>query len=259
MGKHIYILVVFLSVLIVLGACQPAALDLPPTATQTPTMPKPSSTATPTETVVITQTPEPAWDLLVVPEGEPEAIDGLIAPGEWDQAVVERFLDGSEIFVMHKHGYLYLAVRAVVPDMIVGNIYLAVGDQISIMHSSAALGTGRYEKSQETWKLTQAFQWCCRQKSTGEAAQAERDAFFEREGWVSINSWMGTPNELEYKITLPDGDFVLAANYINASSTNEKIPWPGDLSDGSTILTPSGLPQQLQFEPETWRKIQVQP
>lgn len=242
-----------------LGSCQPDDRDLPPDVTQTQTSPPPTGTPTQTATALATQTPVPSRAVLLVPEGEPEAIDGFIAPGEWDRAMVELFLDGSEIFLMHKDGYLYLAVRAVVPDMIVGNIYLAVGDQISIMHSSAALGTGWYEKDGETWKLTQAFRWCCRQKNTSEAAQAELTAFFEREGWVSINSWMGTPNELEYKITLPDRDFYLAANYINASGPNEKIPWPGDLTDGSTILTPRGLPQKLQFEPETWTMIQIQP
>lgn len=213
---------------------------------------------TPTPTAEPTPTPWPEPLVLSIPVGEPQAIDGVIAPGEWDSAVVSSFLDGSEILLMHKDGYLYLAVRAKTTGLIAGNIYLAAGDQIIIMHTSAALGTAHYQLEGQTWQLTQGFVWRCRQTSNSDAAMAAREAFFEEEGWVSINGYMGTPNELEYKITLPEGEFRLAANYIGADSAADiKVPWPAYLTDGTTTPTPGGPPQQMQFVPEVWAAVEL--
>jgi hypothetical protein len=64
-----------------------------------------------------------------------------MSTGEWDGAVVETFSDGSQLFLVHCDGYLYLAIRANTPEMIVGNVFVERGDEIAILHSSAALGT----------------------------------------------------------------------------------------------------------------------
>ena len=192
-----------------------------------------------------------------VPQGKPLAIDGTMSPSEWDSAGVETFSDGSELFLMYSDGYLYLAIRANTTEMIAGNIFINRGDEIVILHSSAALGTALYEKGVGSWQQTQGFVWCCRMTDHSEVAQAERDAFLKEEHWVAANARMGSPNELEYQIEVTNETLRLAVNFIKASNPNVKIPWPNDLDDDCIKPTPGGIPAQLHFTPDMWAIIGI--
>ena len=183
-------------------------------------------------------------------------IDGMIQPGEWDQAVVEEFQDGSELHLIMNDENLYLGIRSKTPEMIAGNILLQRGDQILIMHTSAALGTGIYQMEGEEWHLVQGFNWCCRSTGEDESAKAERLAFLAEEGWLGSISFRGNPEELEYMIALTGEETALAVNIIKTSDPNVKIPWPASLEDGVITPTPGGLPESLTFTLEEWGKIE---
>lgn len=189
-----------------------------------------------------------------VPQGISPTINGAISLGEWDDATIETFADGSELLLLHADGYLYLGIRANTTEMIVGNVFVNSGEEISILHVSAALGTALYQQETNVWQQTKAFEWCCRGTSDSASAQTERDDFFQREGWVSINSRVGTPNELEYQIKIGDQPIRLAVNYLTVSSSpdDEKPPWPAGLDDDVIKPTPGGLPLQFNFAPERW-------
>jgi hypothetical protein len=193
-----------------------------------------------------------------VPQGNPPVIDGTLSPGEWEQAAIESFTDGSEIFLMHADGYLYLGLRANTPEMIVGNILINIDGKIEILHASAALGKGIYLKEGDQWQLDQGFEWCCRETSDSETAQARRETLLQDDGWTATNSRIGMPNELEYQIEVTDETLRLAVNYIRASETAVKIPWPNGLDDDTVKPTPGGLPEQLQFSPDKWATIDFQ-
>lgn len=195
--------------------------------------------------------------IISVPQGKPLAIDGTISPGEWGSAGVETFSDGSELFLMHYEGYLYLGIRASTPEMIGGNIFIDRGDEIAILHSSAALGTAVYEKGNDGWQRSQEFVWRCRRTDSSETALAERDAFLRGEHWVAANSRMGTPHELEYQIEMTSETLRLAVIFIRASNPELKIPWPNDLDDDSIKPTLDGMPAQLHFEPDRWATIGI--
>jgi hypothetical protein len=141
--------------------------------------------------------------------------------------------------------------------MIVGNIFIDHGDEIAILHSSAALGTATYEKGADAWQQTQGFVWRCRNSDNSEAAVAEREAFLQEEGWLAANSLMGTANELEYQIGVTQEKVRLAVNFIRASNTDVKIPWPVDLNDDCIKPTPGGLPLHLHFAPEKWATLKL--
>jgi len=212
--------------------------------------------AAPTLTVP-TLSPEEQTSI-TVPQGTSPIIDGTLLPGEWDRAKVEIFSDNSELLLMHGEGYLYLGIRANTTDMIVGNIFVDRGDEIAVLHTSAALGTAIYQKDAEIWQQTQGFSWCCRSTNSHDAAQAERDAFLQQEHWVSINSRMGTPQELEYQIEMTNETLRLAVTFMLASGINQKFSWPTHLKDACVQSFEGGFPLQLQFSPDTWETITIQ-
>ena len=194
---------------------------------------------------------------LIVPQGQPTALDGVIAPSECENALVETFADGSELLLMQDGEFLYVGIRAKEPGTIAGNVFVQRGDEVSILHSSAALGTAIYQKDGDSWMQTQNFIWRCRNTGDSEAAQAERAEFFRNEGWLASNGLMGTPNELEYKIRILEQDFRLAVVYLKATPPYEKVPWPVDLDDDCIVPTLSGLPTILEFHPDRWRVLQL--
>lgn len=203
----------------------------------------------------VLSSPSVVQTMVVVPQGSPPTINGTLSPGEWDDATVEAFADGSELLLMHAGDYLYLGVRANTPGMIVGNVFINRGDEIAILHSSAALGTAIYQNGEDSWQQVQDFTWRCRDTSNSESAQAERSEFLLEEDWVAANSRMGTPNELEYQIKVTNQDLRLAVNFLRASNPDDKIPWPPDLGDDCIKLTPGGLPPDMHFSPELWGMI----
>jgi formylglycine-generating enzyme required for sulfatase activity len=190
-----------------------------------------------------------------VPHGLPPVIDGIITPEEWEGARREQFLDGSELFLMHAGGYLYLGIRATTRGMIAGNVFVERGDGIAILHSSAALGTAVYQKGADGWQQARDFSWSCRDTSASEAARAERAAFLRTEGWLAANSRMGNPNELEYQIEVAGDRVRLAVVFLRASDPNEKVPWPADLEDDCTKPTPGELPKIMGFSPGQWSTL----
>ncbi|MCJ7622410.1 MAG: formylglycine-generating enzyme family protein, partial [Anaerolineaceae bacterium] len=153
-------------------------------------------------------------DSIIVPPGNPPIIDGTMSFGEWDNATVESFTDGSELFLIHADGYLYLGIQAETADMIGGNIFINRGDEIVILHSSAALGTAIYQKAEDSWQQIQDFNWRCRETDRSDAAQTAHDAFLQQEGWLAANSRMGNPNELEYQIEMPEKNIRLAVIFL---------------------------------------------
>ena len=82
-----------------------------------------------------------------------------------------------------------------------------------------------------------------------------REKFNRTEHWVAANARMGIPNELEYQIGVSGDTMRLAVVFLRASDPNEKIPWPMDLGDDCTKLTPGGLPKDVGFSPGQWSTL----
>ena len=231
-----------------------------PTVTSQPSSLLPTVTPNlpnmPTETETLPPPISP--DLIItIPNGNPADLDGTISADEWKNAKQESFSDGSELLLMHNEGYLYLGIRANTPGMIVGNIFIDQNDQVSIFHSSAALGTAIYEKRSDGWEQIQAFSWRCRSANNSPSAKAEREAFFQQEHWLANNSRMGTAQELEYKIAMPEGLLRIAVSFTRASDTSTRIYWPTSLVDDSTVQPQGEYPTTMQFSPATWMTVKT--
>ena len=234
-----------------------ATLNEPePTVTKQPSSPPLTDTPRVWNTPTDTPIPTMSVDFIInIPNGNPPALDGTISSDEWNGARQELFSDGSELLLMHHEGYLYVGIQANSPGMIVGNIFIAHKDQVSILHSSAALGTAIYEKRSDTWEQTQAFSWRCRNSSDSPSAIAEREAFLQDEHWVANNSRKGIPQELEYKIAMPDSSLRLAVTFTRASDLSTRIYWPIWLEDDCTEQPQGEYPTTMQFSPITWMTV----
>jgi hypothetical protein len=194
-------------------------------------------------------------------------IDGALSSEEWAGALVDTMSDGSEIFLLYHADDLYLGLRSATPERISANVFLEDvvqnadqgPDQIRILHASAALGTAIYRQDAALWHQIQGFDWTCRDSSDSEAAWAERAAHLQDEGWVAANAWMGTPNELEYRIALPPAlpPRRLAVSVMRSSAPDARTIWPLTLDDDCARPTPGGMPQTLAFALDGWAIIDV--
>lgn len=179
-------------------------------------------------------------------------IDGILEQGEWDRADKYYFEDGSELLLIISEDILYLAIQAGIPDMIAGNVFLQNADQIKILHTSAALGTAVYQDGGEGWNKIQDFEWCCRARIESEQARIDREDFFDQEGWLGINSFLGNQNELEYKIQLSGRPGNLAVNFLSADNPGLKLVWPEGIVDGPAQPVDGGFPDVMEFAPQNW-------
>jgi hypothetical protein len=63
----------------------------------------------------------------------------------------------------------------------IASVFVANGDEIKVLHASAALGTAVYKRHGKRWKLVRGFEYSCRDPND----IAARQRFFAREGWLS--------------------------------------------------------------------------
>jgi hypothetical protein len=257
--------------LIIGASCVPATTDFPPTeleptlsqsAGPSPTVLPPTRTATqisPSPTPKPTETPLPPTEEpvsrpvdIVVPPGSAATIDGILDPGEWIAALQVDFADESQLFLMHADGYLYLGIKGK-PEPVT-SICVDQGAQVSILHSSAALGTAVYQIGDEVWNLVREFEWCCRETTDSPQAREALDRHLQEEGWVANNGLRGTPEEVEFQILMPEGSLRLAVNAIGPPSYRSVVSWPEGLEDDCSRLSmiTGPIPEEAQFSMEDW-------
>jgi Tol biopolymer transport system component len=187
-----------------------------------------------------------------VQEGPIPVVDGRFSVGEWDDALVTGLKNAGELRLMHANGYLYLGIRS--RDMGFGSICTIEDNQVSILHSSAGLGTAVFVRGGEGWQRIRQFSYCC-----WTANQGELDDFLQREGWVASVGTKGASDEMEYQIKLNDGELTLAVVYIDDFTFETALYWPDHLDDDclGLALIADDPPERLQFSPETWVTIVV--
>jgi hypothetical protein len=188
-----------------------------------------------------------------VPSGLSITVDGNLDLEEWSQALTFPMTSGGEVLMQHSDGYLFLGIRSDNQHIGVGSLCVVEDDQISILHSSAALGTEIYQKDDDRWQLIQPFEWCCRQFKPSE----ERSAFLETDGWMASIGYMGRMGETEYQIALQSGQIRMVVNYLIDSTPTTNEHWPATIHDQCTTLP---LPHEgsypLQsFSPDSWPTI----
>jgi hypothetical protein len=191
---------------------------------------------------------------LYAPQGNPATIDGVFTSGEWNNALAIDLANG-ELLLMHAEDYLFVGIRS--DKLGLGSVCVSWDDEISILHSSAALGTASYEKAGEGWQKTRDFSWTNREIIHSQQAIEERREHLERENWLASNGLMGNSNEMEYQIALTDDQIRLAVTYLLSPEYTTSDFWPDTLGAGCRNFEPlqSDPPETVNFAPETWITI----
>jgi hypothetical protein len=238
----------------------PLAKQTDVSQTETPVKINPTPTMLPTPKELPATVELESQELLVlVPPGSEASIDGVLDAEEWGAALPVDLEGEGQLFLMHTGGYLYLGVR-VKPEPVT-SICVDQGEQVSILHSSAALGSAIYQRGDETWKQIKEFEWCCRETTDSPQAQGARQAQLLQDGWVASNGRMGNSEEVEYQIAFPGDTLRLSVNSIGAPDYETVTSWPADLSDdcsGLEMLT-GPVPEQAVFSPDQWISLTLSP
>jgi hypothetical protein len=232
---------------VLLEGCNP---EVPQPATRT------STSDTPTVIPAVSSTPKPLTDefTFIAPGGNSAIIDGRIDPDEWEDAASVKLAYG-ELLLMQDGDYLYLGINSSFLGL--GSVCIVRDDEISILHSSAALGTATYEKTDDGWQKTADFVWSNRDRSNSQSAQEARQRHLETEDWVASIVYLGEPDQMEYQIAMTDNTVRLAVTYLMRPEYKETDFWPESLSDGCRDFEPlsDGPPEKVNFAPETWMTV----
>jgi len=185
--------------------------------------------------------------VLSVASGEAPTIDGVMEAGEWDGATSTVMTDGSPLRWMHSDEALYVALEG--GGLGAVNLAIATGDEIWILHSSAALGSALYTRDESTWRLTHGFSWCCR--ST--ADDTGRQALLDEEGWQANIGFAGDIGLVEYAVVLPWVDGLVAVSYQTESS--DPAYWPTDLSGDAEADLIGPWAEPKDFNVDEWYRL----
>ena len=131
--------------------------------------------------------------------GSTPTIDGVFAPGEWDDAEVVRADTVEQFRIKHDGNNLYLAVRAGG-----GNILFDTDSGVRVLHWSAQLGSAEYLKSDTLTQLLDrpfAFELWGLQNESPAVIQETLAEYLAENGWVANTASMGNLMESEFAIS----------------------------------------------------------
>jgi Tol biopolymer transport system component len=203
---------------------------------------------------------------LDVPQGARPTLDGVFSPGEWDSALRQETTNGGEILMIKNDDFLYMGFYGNFDGVMVTSVCLEYNNRVSILHSSASLGTAIFDIKDNIWQLIQPFTWELYGVTSNTArAEGQRQAFFTANGWLANLGTMSETEQTEYQIAIPQGTFHLAAAYLLPPDGEQVAWWPSGLADDcrkiELLQGNSGKsmnpPLLLQFAPETWATITI--
>ncbi len=221
-----------------------------PVTTTVPAATSSASTSPTTATVPSENTTAPKADrVLEVPSHAAPTIDGVIESGEWDRAAITTMTDDRRLLWMHDGEALFVALEGTRIGAV--NLALAIDDEIWILHSSAALGSARYQRSLPEWTLAHGFSWCCRSATDSTA----RLALLEEEGWQANIGFTGDEGVVEYQVDLPWNGALAAVSFQTESA--DPAFWPEDLTAAAREDLVGPPPATRSFDLNEWYTLEA--
>lgn len=190
---------------------------------------------------------------LDVPRAAAPVIDGKIHADEWKSATRVELTNGGHALLQHDDQQLYIAIKG--PRTGIGSLCSSVGNDVAILHASAALGTALFQNG----KVTRDFVWTNRDtKDT-----AARDKFLAAEHWfANATPPTALSNEREFQIEIAGRrDIPLTLAFLSfAPNEDQQIHvWPPALKDAcaSIDLAAGKTEGVLTFDRATWGVLRL--
>jgi len=194
-----------------------------------------------------------------VPLGTAPTLDGTIVDGEWDDALAIDLSVGARLYLKHADERLFLAVRG--ETMGIPSPLILRGEDIHVLHASAALGTAIYSLEDGQWIQTQAFRWHCRLTGFSSVAVAQREEFLENEGWLGTIGRLGARTHFELMIDLDEPFLQMLFLFMEATSSPVVLSWPLASEDATPYLPliTGPIPDEIDVDLATWAILKLGP
>jgi hypothetical protein len=189
--------------------------------------------------------------LLATPSfaAEPVVIDGVINEAEWRDAEKHPLTPSGELLIRHEGDRVFLATRGTKKNIV--SVCTAGREEVQILHASAALGTARYRRDGESWKLANGFTFTVRENATA----AGRAAFLEKEGWLA-NPRAESGRDREFEIRLDNNRRRIAVAVLQFEEPMAVAYWPESVADDcKAVRLGQGHTDETQaFAIQSWWK-----
>lgn len=186
------------------------------------------------------------------------ALDGRVDEAEWKAASTQQLEGGGTVQLMVRDNLLYLGIRG--PAEGIAHVCVGSGDEVRILHVSAAVGSAAYRRAGDSWSLQTPFAWSLRDAGMTGAPGDARTAYLQKEGWVGTVSRMGRNTDREVIIdrTRFRSPLRLAVGYVTTTNGGPGgvSRWP-DIRDSCTNQkTVAGhLPDTAKFLVNDWALV----
>ena len=188
---------------------------------------------------------------LDVPRSTAPVIDGSIAAEEWKAAKRVELTNGGHALLQHDGRFLYVAIQG--PRTGIASLCTPHGNNVAILHASAALGTAVFKEG----RVTRDFVWTNRDtKDT-----AARDKFLAVEHWFANATPRG---HVERELQIAIGgrrEIPLTIAFMSfAPNEDQRIHvWPAALGDAcaSIDLASGKTAGTLAFDREQWGVVRL--
>lgn len=180
------------------------------------------------------------------------ATDGRVDEHQWKDAQTLLQDDHTTLLALPSDRILRFAVQSDAPGIL--SVWIAEGDRVRLLHASAAVGEGFYEKdAHDDWNRTRDFRW-----DRGEDAAARR-AHFEARGWTASITPDWDRSEREFAIDLDTlaPDARIAISYGAGEHFDTRFVWPAALEDDTRLseMQRGDLPERACFDTDGWSTL----
>jgi hypothetical protein len=194
-----------------------------------------------------------------VPQGV-ATIDGRVDEAEWRNALRIEQPAGTVVRLMRDASHLYVGISSDRPGF--ASLCLATGEDVHVLHASAALGAVTYRRNGETWQSADtAFRYSMRNTALDDSARSERAAYLRENGWVGSTVRMSDGRTQELQIAFSRFALPFSVAMGRWLFTRDVEAWPTAVTQGdhdgcvAMRLVNGSVPQGLRFYSMNWVTI----
>lgn len=180
--------------------------------------------------------------------------------GIWNSKTHFNLNDGSEIFLLHDNGYLYVGFRGTYEPW--SHFYINKGNDVYVLHPTLAMGRVVYHKDiYGAWEPDRKFNWKLRHPEQTREGKINRENFFDEEGWITFTSKANNEKQLVFKIALKNfnrNNIHIA--FVYGMKDDKYFFWPSTLNDATLkpeIFTGYN-PFNLRFNFNLWALLKLE-